>query len=93
MTRICPGRWLSGASLFITIASVVHTFNINPILDANGKTFDPHNHEIEGTVTYVMSIFYVLLSLTTLLPPFSQEHREYPMYSDTSLPQGRSLDS
>ncbi|RPD74228.1 cytochrome P450 [Lentinus tigrinus ALCF2SS1-7] len=35
--RICLGRHLSDASLFINVASVLHVFNITPPLDANGK--------------------------------------------------------
>ncbi|RPD56282.1 cytochrome P450 [Lentinus tigrinus ALCF2SS1-7] len=35
--RICLGRHLSDASLFINVASVLHVFKITPPLDANGK--------------------------------------------------------
>lgn len=39
--RICAGRHLSNGSLFLAIASILHTFNISPILDDNGEPFDP----------------------------------------------------
>lgn len=35
--RICPGRYLSDNSLFITIASILHVFNISPAKDENGN--------------------------------------------------------
>ncbi|KAI0739092.1 O-methylsterigmatocystin oxidoreductase [Daedaleopsis nitida] len=35
--RICPGQHYADASLFIVIASVLHTFDIAPPLDSEGK--------------------------------------------------------
>ncbi|KAI0638607.1 CyP450 monooxygenase [Trametes polyzona] len=35
--RICPGRHFADASLFIIVASVLHSFDIRPPLDASGK--------------------------------------------------------
>jgi len=35
--RICPGRHLARDSLFIQVASVLHTFNITPAVDENGE--------------------------------------------------------
>ncbi|KIY50241.1 cytochrome P450 [Fistulina hepatica ATCC 64428] len=35
--RICPGRWLSDASLFITFSSILHAFNISSPVDENGN--------------------------------------------------------
>ena len=32
-TRICPGRYFALSSLFITVASVLHVFDIAPPLD------------------------------------------------------------
>ncbi|KAK7692903.1 hypothetical protein QCA50_004539 [Cerrena zonata] len=46
--RICPGRWLSSDSLFMTIASVLHTLNIHPILEPDGKKYDPFSHRVDG---------------------------------------------
>ncbi|KAJ7586756.1 putative CyP450 monooxygenase [Mycena floridula] len=34
--RRCPGRHLSEATLFISVASIIHTFNITPPVDENG---------------------------------------------------------
>ena len=35
--RICPGRHFAMASLFINVASVLHTLDITPALDADGR--------------------------------------------------------
>ncbi|OJT13618.1 O-methylsterigmatocystin oxidoreductase [Trametes pubescens] len=34
--RICPGRYFAFTSLFITVASVLHVFDIGPPFDADG---------------------------------------------------------
>ncbi|KAK7687643.1 hypothetical protein QCA50_008858 [Cerrena zonata] len=47
--RICPGRWLSSGSLFMTVASVLHTLDIHAIVGPDGKRYDPSNHIMEGT--------------------------------------------
>ncbi|KAM5539726.1 hypothetical protein V8D89_006539, partial [Ganoderma adspersum] len=36
--RICPGRHFGDASVWIAVASVLHTFNISPPLDDKGET-------------------------------------------------------
>ncbi len=36
-TRICAGRHFADASLYIIVASVLHTLSIKPPLDASGK--------------------------------------------------------
>ncbi|KAK7692396.1 hypothetical protein QCA50_004021 [Cerrena zonata] len=48
--RICPGRWLSSASLFMTIASVLHTLDIRPILEPDGKPYDPFTTIVDGVI-------------------------------------------
>ncbi|EMD37269.1 hypothetical protein CERSUDRAFT_135729 [Gelatoporia subvermispora B] len=35
--RICPGRYFSDMSLFITVASILHTFDISPPLDSESR--------------------------------------------------------
>ncbi|KAI0078417.1 cytochrome P450 [Panus rudis PR-1116 ss-1] len=42
--RICPGRHLASASLFLLIASTLHTFNIEP----EGERFDPETMISDG---------------------------------------------
>ena len=46
--RTCPGRWFSSASLFITIASTLHTMHIHPVLGPDGKLFDPEKYVFPG---------------------------------------------
>jgi len=50
--RICPGRYLSDNSLFITIASTLHVFNITPAKDENGN---PKNLLDVSATTAMMS--------------------------------------
>ena len=54
-SRICPGRHLSNGSLFMLIASVLHTYNIQPILGEDGKKYDPFAAVITGLISYVIS--------------------------------------
>ncbi|TFK83549.1 cytochrome P450 [Polyporus arcularius HHB13444] len=35
--RVCPGRHFADASLFITLAMILHVFNITPPLDTDGR--------------------------------------------------------
>ncbi|CAL1710835.1 unnamed protein product [Somion occarium] len=49
--RICPGRHLSGSSLFLTIASVLHTLSIQPALGQDGKTIDPSTMMSTGIIS------------------------------------------
>lgn len=37
----------------MTIASVLHTLDIHPVPEPDGKKFDPFNHAIEGINLYV----------------------------------------
>lgn len=60
---ICPGRHLSNASLFITIASVLHTFDIHPVVGEDGKRFDPSVDTATGLVSYVQFIFLCCIEL------------------------------
>ena len=55
-SRICPGRHLSNGSLFMLIASVLHTYNIQPILGEDGQRYDPFAAVITGLISYVISV-------------------------------------
>ena len=35
--RICPGRYLADAIMFLYIASILYTFNVTPPVDENGN--------------------------------------------------------
>ncbi|THH28795.1 hypothetical protein EUX98_g5389 [Antrodiella citrinella] len=50
--RICPGRHLSDASLFLHIASILHVFDILPGLDENGKPLQLTNEQKTGLVSF-----------------------------------------
>ncbi|RPD61592.1 cytochrome P450 [Lentinus tigrinus ALCF2SS1-6] len=46
--RICPGRYFAQAGLFITIASVLHVFDISPPLDDQGRPVKVTHGMTEG---------------------------------------------
>ncbi len=54
--RICPGMHFGEASLFITVASVLHALTIKPGLDAHGGPNLPSSEDVpmkDGFLTYV----------------------------------------
>ncbi|EMD39029.1 hypothetical protein CERSUDRAFT_133760 [Gelatoporia subvermispora B] len=50
--RICPGRYLAEMTLFITIACVLHTFDIAPPVDAQGKPVTCKPKMTSGAVSH-----------------------------------------
>ncbi|PIL22777.1 cytochrome P450 [Ganoderma sinense ZZ0214-1] len=50
--RTCPGRYFANSSLFINIAFILHTFNITPPLDEQGKAI-----VIEHTMTETLTSY------------------------------------
>lgn len=53
ITRICPGRHLASNSVWISIASILATFEISKAKDANGKEIHPDPEFTTGIVWYV----------------------------------------
>lgn len=39
--RMCPGMWFADSAMFITITSVLHSFNISKEIDENGQEITP----------------------------------------------------
>ncbi|TFY78585.1 hypothetical protein EWM64_g5427 [Hericium alpestre] len=50
--RICPGRFLALSSMWITIASILATFNISKAKDENGNEIEPVDSYTSGMVSY-----------------------------------------
>jgi len=50
--RVCPGRHLSDASLFLYIASILHVFEIHPGVDDNGKPLQINDEQTTGLVSF-----------------------------------------
>ncbi|KAH0006076.1 putative cytochrome P450, partial [Aureobasidium melanogenum] len=50
--RICPGRVLADASLFLVIAQSLAVFDINKKVDKEGKVVEPVHEFMGGTVSY-----------------------------------------
>ncbi|PIL22735.1 cytochrome P450 [Ganoderma sinense ZZ0214-1] len=49
--RTCPGRHYANATLFIYMASILHTFNIAPPVDEDGKPIRIHPRPTTGFVS------------------------------------------
>jgi hypothetical protein len=51
--RICQGRHLADNSVFITVASVLHVFNITPARDSAGSEIPASKAFTSGYFSYV----------------------------------------
>ena len=51
--RICPGRHLAMASVWITAASILATFNIEKAVDEAGNIIEPGKAYTPGLIRYV----------------------------------------
>ena len=49
--RICPGRHLAAASIWIGMASVLSTFDLVKPVDGNGDTVEPSSGYTSGLVS------------------------------------------
>ncbi|KAI0698606.1 CyP450 monooxygenase [Cytidiella melzeri] len=58
--RVCPGRHFAKDNAFLTIASVLHVFDVLPSLDENGKELDPTPQMTTGVVSYPDPLHYML---------------------------------
>ncbi|KAF9050355.1 cytochrome P450 [Panaeolus papilionaceus] len=67
--RICAGMHYADTMLFITIASLMHSFDIVPALDANGK-------EIIPEAKFNSSIVREALDFQVTIKPRSEAHRQ-----------------
>ncbi|KAF8989702.1 cytochrome P450 [Cyathus striatus] len=50
--RICPGRFLADAAVWITVAKLLATFDVVPPLDENGKEYIPPIEMTPGLVSH-----------------------------------------
>ena len=60
---MCPGRWLSDASLFMTIASALHTLEILTVAQEDGQMYDPSTVIVEGIVLCVVIDYVTFVTL------------------------------
>ncbi|KAI4727065.1 hypothetical protein E4T49_05178 [Aureobasidium sp. EXF-10728] len=67
--RICPGRVLADASLFLTFAQSLAVFNISKQVDEQGKVVEP-THEFMGGIVAYPKAFGVRVT------PRSQKHAD-----------------
>ena len=59
--RICPGRYLADATLFIYMASILHTFDITPPVDEHGVPIRIEPRASTGISSYVWMLWLILL--------------------------------
>ncbi len=57
--RLCPGRHFALESLFITVASVLHVFDIGLPLDADGAPIQVKFEQSHGAISSVHPPFYL----------------------------------
>jgi hypothetical protein len=50
---VCPGRFVGENSVWLTIASFLAVFNLEPAIDAEGKLINPEVEVLPGFVSYV----------------------------------------
>ncbi|THG97876.1 hypothetical protein EW026_g4215 [Hermanssonia centrifuga] len=50
--RICPGRHLAVASVWLTVASILATFDIEKPTDEHGQPIEPSGAYTSGTISY-----------------------------------------
>lgn len=48
--RICPGRFLAMADVWLTVASVLAAFNIKKAVDEYGRTIEPSGEYTPGLI-------------------------------------------
>ena len=53
MYRACPGRNFGDAAVWITVASVLHTFKIEPPIDEEGEPIPLNPKFAEGILSLV----------------------------------------
>jgi fumagillin biosynthesis cytochrome P450 monooxygenase len=56
--RICPGRYLADANIFISAARLLSTFNIKNAIDDEGKEIEPIAMHTPGLVSRPVSFPY-----------------------------------
>jgi hypothetical protein len=59
---VCPGRFIGENSIWLTIASFLAVFNLEPALDAAGTPINPEVEVLPGFVSYVS--LYMLVEMT-----------------------------
>ena len=55
--RICPGRFLAASSVWLAMASILSTFELEMPVDEHGQKIRPSGRYTEGLAVYVLSIF------------------------------------
>ena len=54
--RVCAGRYFADEALYLTIASILHVFNISAPLDEQGQPVKTELRQTSGLLTYVIGL-------------------------------------
>lgn len=60
--RICPGRFLADASLFVTVSTILAVFNLSKAVDANGNVITPAFEYTSGTLRSVQFVLDISIA-------------------------------
>ena len=66
---ICPGRHLAKDTAFLTMAVILHVFDVLPAVDEYGKELDPTPQMTTGVQSYVLNHSFLQTSVLKLLVP------------------------
>ncbi|EHK46020.1 hypothetical protein TRIATDRAFT_152285 [Trichoderma atroviride IMI 206040] len=81
--RICPGRYISNDTIFITVARVLATFNITKATDKNGAFMEPKLEYSPGLISHPASFPYAITVR-------SQKHEELIRSAEVDHPWEKS---
>lgn len=81
--RICPGRFVADNALFITIAQSLAVFNIEKIVDENGKIVEPEVKFEPGAISHP-------LPYRTSIKPRSKMHEDLIKAAEHEYPWEQS---
>jgi hypothetical protein len=70
--RICPGRELAETAVFISIATILATYDISKALDARGEPIQPRIQFSDGIVRYAVYLPAIDRRFTALFFVLSQ---------------------
>ena len=60
--RVCPGRFLAEDSTWISMATILSTLNIKPVIGEDGRPIIPKVEYDQGLVAYVYFLSYAVCS-------------------------------
>lgn len=81
--RICPGRYIADESLFMTVARLLTVFNVNKVLDDQGKEIEPEWVTTPGLISRPHDFPYSIV-------PRSDRHKQMILDIEAEHPWEKS---